>query len=123
MSPLPCPYVSPKGERCPGHIVKVEAFNADLSWTFDESGNWTFHHSQPRSQYHLFCSEKGNHADDRRPEQMKCYLSSMPDDLLIVITSSAEPPETVQAVPNAVPEAAPMPPQSRPRWPTKTGSL
>ena len=53
MFPLPCPYVSPKGERCPGDIVKVEAFNADLRWTFDESGNWTFNRSQPRSEYHL----------------------------------------------------------------------
>ena len=88
----PCPYVYPKGERCPGHIVRVEAFNADLSWAVDDSGRWTFNHSQPRSHYHLFCSEKGNHAGDRHPEQMKCYLSGIPDDLLTLIASNAQHP-------------------------------
>jgi len=61
MATLPCPYLLPNGQRCPGHIVKIEAFNADLSWSFHESGKWTFNHSQPRSQYRLFCSEKGDH--------------------------------------------------------------
>jgi hypothetical protein len=94
MAPPPCPYVYPNGDKCPGHIVRVEAFNADLSWALDETGNWRFSHSQPRSQYLLFCSEKGNHAEDGRPEQMKCYTTGMPDDLLIVIASSAQQPET-----------------------------
>ena len=42
MASFPCPYVYPSGDRCSGRIVKVEAFNADLRWTFDESGNSTF---------------------------------------------------------------------------------
>jgi hypothetical protein len=99
MAHFPCPYVHTNGDQCPGHIVKVEAFNADLRWTFDESGNGTFNHSQPRSQYHLFCSERGNHADDSGTEQMQCYIISMPDELLVVIGACAEQPE-----PNAAPE-------------------
>jgi len=89
MATLPCPYLLPNGQRCPGHIVKIEAFNADLSWTFHESGKWTFNHSQPRSQYRLFCSEKGDHTGDCRPEQMNLYLSGMPDNLLTLATAHA----------------------------------
>ena len=82
MTPFPAPYVFPDSRLCPGHLVKIEAFNADLSWVFGESGGWTFKHSQPRSRYQLFCSERGDHAGDSLPEQMKCYLSGMSDDLL-----------------------------------------
>jgi hypothetical protein len=89
MTPVPCPYVFPNGERCPGHIVRVEAFNADLSWALGEDGAWTFSHSQPRSQYHLFCSERGNHAGGRRPEQMNLYLIGMSDDLSALVTAHA----------------------------------
>ena len=107
MAQFPCPYVSPNGDRCPGHIVKVKAFNADLRWTFDESGNWTIKHSQPRSQYHLFCSEKGNHADDSGAEQMQCYTGSLPDELLVVISTTAE---QFEMGPNDVPEPDPTSP-------------
>ena len=89
MAPFPCPYLFPNGQRCPGHVVRVEAFHADLSWALGENGEWTFSHSQPRSQYHLFCSEKGNHDGDRRPEQMNVYLSGMSDDLLALVTAHA----------------------------------
>ena len=34
MATLPCPYLLPNGQRCPGHILKIEASNADLSWIF-----------------------------------------------------------------------------------------
>jgi hypothetical protein len=100
MASFPCPYVYPSGDRCGGRIVKVEAFNADLRWTLDESGNSTFSHSQPRSHYHLFCSEKGSHADDPHPEQKRCYMINMPDELLGVITSSAEQLESAEPVPS-----------------------
>ena len=102
MASFPCPYVYPSGSGCGGRVVKVEAFNADLRWSLDESGKSTFSHSQPRSHYHLFCSEKGNHADDRHPEQMMCYTMNMPDDLLVVILSSAEQSESTEPVLSAV---------------------
>ena len=28
MTPFPCPYVYPNGQRCPGQIVRIEALNA-----------------------------------------------------------------------------------------------
>ena len=87
MTPFPCPYVFPDSRRCPGHLVKIEAFNADLSWVLGESGGWVFNHAQPRSRYQLFCSERSGHAADSLPEQMKCYLSGMPDGLLAVVTA------------------------------------
>jgi len=111
MNPLPCPYVFPNGERCPGHIVNIEAFNADLSWALGEGGEWTFNHSQPRSQYHLFCSERDNHAGDRRPEQMNCYLSGMPDDLLSLVTTHARQHSSEPELPSgeSLPEVRPRP--------------
>jgi hypothetical protein len=89
MTRFPCPYVFPEGQRCPGHILRVKALNADLSWVLGENGEWTFNHSQPRSQYHLYCSERGDHAGDKRPEQMKRYLSGLPEDLLVLVTAHA----------------------------------
>jgi hypothetical protein len=89
MTPFPCPYLSPNGQRCPGHIVRVEALNADLSWALRENGDWKLNHSQPRSQYHLYCSERGDHSGDKRPEQMKRYLSRLPDDLMLLVTAHA----------------------------------
>jgi len=32
---VPCPFVYAKGKRCTGHVVSVEAFNANLTWSFD----------------------------------------------------------------------------------------
>jgi hypothetical protein len=100
MATFPCPYVYPSGDRYGGRIVKVEAFNTDLRWTFDESGNSIFSHSQRRSHFHLFCSEKGNHADDSHPEQMMRYTINMPDELLRVIASSAEQLESAEPIPS-----------------------
>jgi hypothetical protein len=36
------------------------------------------------------------------PEQMMCYTMNMPDELLVVIVSSAEQSESDQPVPSAV---------------------
>ena len=72
-----------KGKRCTGHIVRVEAFKADLYWTLDEAnGKWSFWAGEPRSHYHLHCSEKGNHAGYGREDALKYYADNMPEVLL-----------------------------------------
>jgi hypothetical protein len=58
----PCPFVYANGRKCTGHITHVEAYKADVSWRPDGEGNWRPSIGEPRSHYHLFCSEKGNHA-------------------------------------------------------------
>jgi len=45
-------------------FVRIELYKADLTWDADAASRWRFGFRQ-RSHYHLFCSEKGNHA--RRP--------------------------------------------------------
>jgi hypothetical protein len=49
MTRFPCPYVFPDGRRCPGHIVKIEAFHADLSWLLVKA---MLGHSVTRSRAH-----------------------------------------------------------------------
>lgn len=82
-----CPHIYASGKRCTGHIVSVEAYKADLSWTLQDDGSWVFGAGEPRSHYHLFCSEKGNHAGSRRndSEKMKFYLSDLPAELRAVV--------------------------------------
>lgn len=85
---IPCPFVSSKGKPCKGHIVRIEAFKADLCWSLDEGdGRWHFSHGEPRSHYHLYCSEKGNHSGHARPdnEQMKRFASDLSPKVLSVI--------------------------------------
>jgi hypothetical protein len=60
--PLPVPVPVSRGSTVSGSHLKSEALNADLSWVLGENGEWTFNHSQPRSQYHLYCSERSDHA-------------------------------------------------------------
>ncbi len=62
---IPCPFVYAKGKKCTGHVVRVEAYKADISWNYRD-GAWRFAVGGPRSHYHLFCSEKDNHAGVRR---------------------------------------------------------
>src|SRR6478752_5385055 len=64
----PCPYVDAKGKKCKGHIVRIEAFKADLAWHRSDEGKWTFSVGEPRTHYHLYCSEKGNHAGFNKPD-------------------------------------------------------
>jgi hypothetical protein len=63
--------------------VRVEAFKADLSWELQPDGRWQFDYSQPRSHFHVFCSEKGNHAGYSKPDnyQMKFYFGDLPPGL------------------------------------------
>jgi hypothetical protein len=84
---VPCPFIYANGKTCGGHVVKVEAYKADLSWRRQEDGTWTFDWDRPRSHYHLTCSLKGNHAGYDRPDdpRMKFYGDQLPDDLRAVI--------------------------------------
>jgi hypothetical protein len=75
---IPCPFVYANGKKCPGHITRVEAYKADVTWTPDADGKWKPRVGEPRSHYHLFCSEKGNHAGTRGQDRLKCYLSALP---------------------------------------------
>ena len=54
---IPCPFVYADGRSCKGHIVHVEAYNADISWSAEADGSWTFDF-KPGSHYHVFCSKK-----------------------------------------------------------------
>ncbi len=87
---FPCPFVYATGKSCPGHIVRVEAYKTDLEWALGEDGQWHFGFGQPRSHYHLFCSEKGSHSGTRQQDnpQMKFYLDEIPDDLAKVLFRS-----------------------------------
>ena len=87
----PCPYVYAKGKKCTGHIVRIEAFKADLAWRRGEDGKWLFSVGEPRSHYHLYCSEKGNHAGYRKDdaEGMKFYYQNLPAALKKVIDGGA----------------------------------
>jgi hypothetical protein len=79
----PCPFVYAKGKKCTGHVVRIEAFKADLSWLRADDGKWSFAVGEPRSHYHLYCSEKGNHAGYGKPdnEAMKFYHQNLPPAL------------------------------------------
>jgi hypothetical protein len=84
---IPCPFQYSSGKQCAGHVVRVEAYKADIVYALDDDGNWGVSIRPPRSHYHVFCSEKGNHAgygqaDDSR---MKFYYQDLPHALKIAI--------------------------------------
>ena len=35
---IPCPFVYANGRACTGHVVRVEAYKADVTWSVDEGG-------------------------------------------------------------------------------------
>jgi hypothetical protein len=74
-----CPFVYANGRKCPGHITHVEAFKCDVSWKPDADGVWQPSIGEPRSHYHLYCSEKGNHAGYKSPDdsRLKFYYSGL----------------------------------------------
>jgi hypothetical protein len=90
---VPCPFVDARGKKCTGHIVRIEAFKADLAWRLGDDGVWSFSVGGPRSHYHLYCSERDNHAggygrsDDDR---MKFYHQNLPIALQEVIRQSEQ---------------------------------
>lgn len=86
---IPCSFVYANGKLCSGYITRVEAYKADISWEQSPNGEWTIDW-QPRSHYHLFCSERGNHVgykrmDDRR---MKAHWGDLPKDLRSILDST-----------------------------------
>ena len=94
MSSIPCPFVYSTGKACAGHIVRMEAYKAELVWELGNDGRWEFHF-EPRSHYHLFCSEKGNHAGSLRPDspQMKFHGRQLPPELReLLVATSVTPP-------------------------------
>lgn len=83
----PCPYVYARGRKCKGHIVRIEAFKADLAWVRMKDGVWAFDVGQPRSHYHLYCSEKDNHAGFGREDALKYYYQNLPEQLRKVVAT------------------------------------
>jgi len=63
-------------------VVRVEAYKADVTWSVDKDGHWDFDF-HPRSHYHVFCSEKGNHAGFRRQdaEGLKFWFNTLPEPI------------------------------------------
>jgi hypothetical protein len=82
----PCPFVYAKGKKCTGHIWRIEAFKVDISWSRADDGKWSFAVGEPRPHYHLYCSEKGNHAGYGREDAMKRYYQDLPPTLRKVVT-------------------------------------
>jgi len=80
---IACPFVYANGQRCSGRITRVEAYKCDVTWSPRAEGRWQPSVAEVRSHYHLFCSEKGNHAGSVGSDnaQMKCYLNQLPDGL------------------------------------------
>jgi hypothetical protein len=85
---IPCPFVCAKGKKCSGHVVRIEAFNADLRWDRDDKGIWSFSVSEPRSQYHLCCSESDNHGREDA-KALKFYYDELSPELKAAIKSGA----------------------------------
>lgn len=79
---IACPFIYAKGQACAGHIIRIEAYKADIAWWLDDSGLWRFGF-EPRSHYHLYCSEKGNHAGFKRQDdpQMKFHWRELPSEM------------------------------------------
>jgi hypothetical protein len=80
---IACPFIYASGRKCSGHITHVVAYKCDVTWSPGADGKWRPSVGEVRSHYHLFCSEKGNHAGSLRPDsaQMKRYLVELPDGL------------------------------------------
>ncbi len=90
MAFLPCPFVYADGKRCPGRIVRVEAYKADLEWRELEDETWLFDW-RPRSHYHLFCSERGNHAGYKKQDddRMKFSFENLPKEVQRLLDATA----------------------------------
>ncbi len=78
-----CPFIDANGKFCPGSIVRIEAYRADLSWEQASNGGWEFSVGEPRSHYHLFCSVGGSHAGTRGEDDphMKFNFFDLPPGL------------------------------------------
>lgn len=93
---IPCPFVYARGRKCTGHINKIEAYKADIAWERRDDGSWSFSF-EPRSHYHLFCSEKGNHAGYLKDDALKFYPGDLPQGAVSVIFQTRLPRTPNQA--------------------------
>ena len=84
---IPCPFVYSSGKQCTGHIIRVEAYKADISWSRQGDGTWKFGWDRPRSHFHLFCSLKNNHAGLKGPDALQYFFNQLPKDLQAIINS------------------------------------
>src|SRR3954465_11204730 len=89
MGKIPCPIVYATGEACGGYIDRVAIFKADVEWTKGPNDAWLVDWS-PRFHYHLFWSERGNHAgvkkyDDNR---MKFFYRDLPEEVKRLVDST-----------------------------------
>jgi hypothetical protein len=84
---LQWPFVYAKGKRCSGHVALAEAYKADLAWNPQPDGSWAISIGQPRSHYHVFCSEKGNHAGFGREHALKFFWDQLPLEIRAAIAS------------------------------------
>ncbi len=84
--PIPCPFVYANRKSCSGHIIRIETYKADAEWVLQEDGTWSFG-LIPLTHYHLFCSEKGNHAGYVGPdnEQMKFRANELGGELAEIV--------------------------------------
>lgn len=89
MDDIPCPFIYANGKRCTGRIIRIEAYKAEIIWDRTESGKWAFGFA-PRSHFHLFCSEKNNHAGSLRPDnpQMKYHWRQLPDEIRQILSAT-----------------------------------
>jgi len=90
---IPCPFIYANGRTCAGYVVRFEVYKADLSWTTDADGAWNFQF-RPRSHFHVFCSDKGNHAGFRRqdPNTLKFWFDTLPEEIQQIIEQTNPPP-------------------------------
>jgi len=85
---IPCPFRYADGKRCTGHIIRIEVFKADVAWEEGTDGEWHVTWD-PRSHYHLFCSEKGNHAGYKKRDdyRMKFFWCELPEEVQEMLDS------------------------------------
>jgi hypothetical protein len=77
--------------------VRIEAYKADIDWQLGEDG-WSFGFA-PRSHYHVFCSEKGNHAGFKRQDdpQMKFHWRELPAQVRALLEATNPTASEVQS--------------------------
>jgi hypothetical protein len=62
----PCGFVQSWGQRCTGHVVRVDCYEAGLRWSRGADGKWVFGYGGELLHSHSFCSEKGRHPPFRQ---------------------------------------------------------
>ena len=90
---VPCPFVHASGERCKGHIIRIEEYhNNDICWEYQPNGTWRFGLreavlGEPVSHYRLFCSEKHDRLQSDS-DQMKFRYEELEDAIRRIISMS-----------------------------------